>query len=870
MAPPDPSQYLRVPTDDEARQCMQNFFNATSSASLRLVTCSVCARTQTIDNAGAQYLPFHAIPNSHRLHPHTPHPAHELHLGCLLLDGTTSDLGAPERPSDKSTLQSGLRGNVTTFEMNTTKVANMVDGALMPQRPIILASLVTIAYIGSGSLPKEWLRSAFKVRRRHVADALLWLKTNNPKYYGDISIDADRLGLLPEDDVPLEILETIRQEQDEVIGDAEGASYVPVGDNDDTLLTGLLVNVLCSDLHADAMYSSDAADDLGPDVIPLHFAGVHDTDLSQVSSRDLLMSGLANLQDNFAEQPYHIRHSTRPVPDLPGAREDAGLGDRNMWEEAYPVLYPYGVGGMEKERQQSLTLQEHVQWSLMYHDRRFRTHSTFAFLAFGILQRRQALQSARIQMKKRDFDSVAVALSTISLRDLELAAKEEENHAVVSNGAVRLLKRSLHATSSHVMGSDAARMQYRSMIWSTSIAKNPPSVWITVNPDDLHDPIAQVLCGLDIDLDAFDATLGPSKRRRAQNIAEDPFAAAQFFHFLVTTIIRTLFGITVSSRGHVETTVGVFGEVSAYFGTVEAQGRGTLHLHMLIWLKNTPSPDEMKDLLKTEAFRAQVREYIRANFRAHMPGLDSLADVRATATDAEVAYSRPPNPQSPQYAQELVELERRVVRTKQVHTCTLAQCLRINKVGQAVCKRRAPWPLSDDAVVDENGNWQPKRSYGYLNSWSPLLTAALRCNTDSKLLTNAGDALNITFYVTSYAAKKQGRYHNASGLLAKHLAYHFESNTYQDDIRDRQRLLLFRSVNVLNREQEIPAPLVISYLMGWGDVYRSHHYTPVYWSSFAAHLLRECPELKRSEPGQAAATQRSVFLCPQCTMSIEC
>ena len=37
-------------------------------------------------------------------------------------------------------------------------------------------------------------------------------------------------------------------------------------------------------------------------------------------------------------------------------------------------------------------------------------------------------------------------------------------------------------------------------------------------------------------------------------------------------------------------------------------------------------------------------------------------------------------------------------------------------------------------------------------------------------------------------------------------------------------------------KQEIAAPLVISYLMGWGDVYRSHHYTPVYWSTFVCVL----------------------------------
>jgi hypothetical protein len=38
---------------------------------------------------------------------------------------------------------------------------------------------------------------------------------------------------------------------------------------------------------------------------------------------------------------------------------------------------------------------------------------------------------------------------------------------------------------------------------------------------------------------------------------------------------------------------GVFGETSDYYGTVEQQGRLTLHLHMLIWIKSALSPQEI-------------------------------------------------------------------------------------------------------------------------------------------------------------------------------------------------------------------------------------------------------------------------------------
>ena len=103
-------------------------------------------------------------------------------------------------------------------------------------------------------------------------------------------------------------------------------------------------------------------------------------------------------------------------------------------------------------------------------------------------------------------------------------------------------------------------------------------------------------------------------------------------------------------------------------------------------------------------------------------------------------------------------------------------------------------------------------------------------------------------YATVYAAKKQGRNYNVSAIMAKGYAYHLQrlqqaSATYIDDVRDMQRLLLFRLVHSLNREQELAAPLVMLHLKGLGDVFHSHHYSPIYWMSFSSRLLKEFPDL---------------------------
>jgi hypothetical protein len=66
-----------------------------------------------------------------------------------------------------------------------------------------------------------------------------------------------------------------------------------------------------------------------------------------------------------------------------------------------------------------------------------------------------------------------------------------------------------------------------------TVLKNPPSLWVTINPTDTHDPIVQVFAGEEINLYLFDWTTGPDSAQRAKIVADDPYAAAKFFHLIV-------------------------------------------------------------------------------------------------------------------------------------------------------------------------------------------------------------------------------------------------------------------------------------------------------------------------------------------------
>ncbi len=524
-------------------------------------------------------------------------------------------------------------------------------------------------------------------------------------------------------------------------------------------------------------------------VSPLLVSGSIDVDMTKLSSNELMGWGLANLWNEGGEGCYTIRHGSQPVCDFGYPQESSDINPNrdNLFEKAYPCLFSYGRGGIEADRPVKISFSEHVKWALQYHDRRFRRHETFPFMCFGILQRRQALLSARLEMRRPNFEGEARLIATITQEKLRGAVEEEQRGHTISDRAVQALRKHVFAAAARVQGSNSSRVQCRSQIFSTTIMKNPPCLWLTINPVDVHDPIAQVFAGADIDLDAFCAMLGPDAETRAQNIAMDPYAAAKFFNFIIVVILETLFGVQATEY-QVRNRPGIFGRVSAYYALTETQGRGCLHLHLLLWLEDAPTAEEMTKKLKLIHFREKVIAFIKANLRAYLPGLESVESIKAIPREKNLAYNRPPNPSDDNYTQRLADLELRLARSEQIHTCHVRRCLIQDKHGQYRCKRRAPFEVKEDDDIDEKGNWHPKRLYAYVNGWVPAILVNVRCNNDGKLLTNGEDTKNVAMYSTLYAAKKQGRNYNVSAVMAKGYAYHLRrlqctvDKAYLDDV----------------------------------------------------------------------------------------
>lgn len=160
-----------------------------------------------------------------------------------------------------------------------------------------------------------------------------------------------------------------------------------------------------------------------------------------------------------------------------------------------------------------------------------------------------------------------------------------------------------------------------------------------------------------------------------------------------------------------------------------------------------------------------------------------------------------------------------------------------------MCKRRAPWPLVERTVVHATGVLDQRRSYQFLNGYSPAILICLRCNNDMKVVIFGAETKHIGGYLTNYQSKDPSKSYNMSALLGSALKYHQKHLPHMEPVRERNRMLIYRCFNTLNRQAELSGPQVMSYLMNWGDRFTSHRYVPVYWSQLANMLQSVFPSL---------------------------
>ena len=148
------------------------------------------------------------------------------------------------------------------------------------------------------------------------------------------------------------------------------------------------------------------------------------------------------------------------------------------------------------------------------------------------------------------------------------------------------------------MGSAYSQTALRTRIHALIYNQGLPSIFLTINPAGIHSPLALYFAGVQLDLDNIRVEQLMDAYKRAEIIASHPVATAKHFQILITNILNAM----ISG--------GVLGPTKTRFGTVESQGRASLHSHLLAWLDDDMKPADLKENIQDANFREKLEAYL--------------------------------------------------------------------------------------------------------------------------------------------------------------------------------------------------------------------------------------------------------------------
>ena len=163
---------------------------------------------------------------------------------------------------------------------------------------------------------------------------------------------------------------------------------------------------------------------------------------------------------------------------------------------------------------------------------------------------------------------------------------EEQNRSFFKDPTLSKIMKLTSVANGYVKGSREEVAKRRAEIRGESIRFGSSKFFITLNPDDVKHPLILGLCGDEEILwwkSGSDSNFNHYLQLRFKLVAAHPVLQAQFFDIIIRAILETVFGFGTKDK------IGILGEVASYYFMIEAQGKGTLHAHGLIWLTDSTS-----------------------------------------------------------------------------------------------------------------------------------------------------------------------------------------------------------------------------------------------------------------------------------------
>jgi len=710
-------------------------------------------------------------------------------------------------------VQSGMHkmmGNAILFPNPMPQIYN-----ILPPPRKDLDSVLAFIYTGPNQpTEKEYRRTPLLVRRNKVANALEWLKLNHADY-ADLMISYKNL-MTYKEDVPPVIVEFRSAETN------KNPESVAVNDNE-----------------------AETGVDEGECPITVH--GLTGSELETMD-----MSTLRAVALN------HLTKGGKVLAIGQYEKPESIYNNPQLYSSMFPWLFPYGLGGIGNENGEiavsDLARKRHL---LMYHDKRFQKDPYFPLIAFNHEQIKNSVTGGILLANKTNFVNTAERLMNIDPFILEQMSTRMTNGEHVKPESEQekncfQLINDLDCVASHVEGSSTSRKYMRNEIWSLMAYCGAPSWFITFSPADIKHPVCLYFADTK---EKFQPEFQRTADERFRLIASNPVAGARFFDFTVKLFIKHVLGVG-------STHSGLWGETKAYYGTVEQQGRLTLHLHLLLWIKNSQSPQAIRDRIMSgdSEFQKQLTQYLE-NLHCGEFLQGTMETVRKIVkSDSELpGYQNPTEtlPESPPPAcskaqcslisclncqslqawwKKFQKIVDDLLLRSNVHICRPLSCMN-NK--HQVCKARFPRDIISESAFDsETGSFTMKHKEPQLNTFTYLLTYLLRCNSDVTSLLSGTAIKAVISYVTDYITKSPLKTHAIFDTVRSVFDKKSELLNGSSSQKEKARKILTHTVNALTAKMELGGPMCCAYLLGNGDHYTSHKFKTFFWRPFVTEAMK--------------------------------
>ncbi len=508
--------------------------------------------------------------------------------------------------------QRGIRGNTIVFPQDVSSISRNVIN--LPHDVDDMCEYLKVVFVGSRKPSKRQLMNVLQVRRQKVAAALKWL-TKNHLQYQNVKIDSLKIRKLPQKKIPECIWETIVHDLDT---------------RSEEIIHGSYTNASIEDVMIENQTSN--VDDSIMDVV-MEQSGVIDVDGSTISSMDQMKVAAGQImkgQDevNVDESELNANEKIHIIPH--GPMPIVEYDNPDLWTGAYPWNFPYGLGGPEGRRKVNLSLRLWIKHLIQLHTPTFRMDQMFYFHVFNVIQKREVSLQASICVRQPRFQDGVSNIANLKSKQLEKSLTSiAEGKITDPDPNVKSLMSGIHVVGGKVPGSPYKRRNYRLEIQGNMIKLGQPAFYVTLNPADIHSPIVSFLSGAEIDLDEQFPSL-PSAIDRARMAANNPVCCAKYFDIVIQAFITCL--LRFRKKGG-----GILGDVSAYYGCPEEQGRGALHMHMLIWIHGYSSPSKLREEMNScPEFKEKMLSYLESVIKQNSPFSTEVPKNDKSAIDTDM------------------------------------------------------------------------------------------------------------------------------------------------------------------------------------------------------------------------------------------